>query len=121
VWTAVSEPVRSRPGWAWWPMPIIPVLERLKQEDCEFKGSLGYMMSPCLEKRKQDKNQAKASGGGGSGKCGGMEMNPQLPPSSVATFDNASLCTCVTVRACVRAQAREGYWFTDLSLSALFS
>jgi hypothetical protein len=32
---------------AWWYMPIILVLKRLKQEDCEFKSSLGDIARPC--------------------------------------------------------------------------
>jgi hypothetical protein len=32
----------------WWHTPIISALGRLKQEDCEFEGSLGYMAKPCL-------------------------------------------------------------------------
>jgi hypothetical protein len=27
---------------AWWCMPVIPVLERSKQKDLQFKASLGY-------------------------------------------------------------------------------
>jgi hypothetical protein len=29
----------------WWYMLIIPTLRRLRQEDCEFKASLGYLVS----------------------------------------------------------------------------
>jgi hypothetical protein len=28
---------------AWWYMPVIPALWRLKQQDCKFKVSLGYI------------------------------------------------------------------------------
>jgi hypothetical protein len=33
-------------------MPVIPALERLRQEDHEFKTSLVYVR-PCLEKKKR--------------------------------------------------------------------
>jgi hypothetical protein len=28
--------------------PVIPAVKRLKQEDCEFKASLGYIVSSTL-------------------------------------------------------------------------
>jgi hypothetical protein len=31
-------------------MPVIPTLGRQRQEDCEFKGSLGHIVSCCLKK-----------------------------------------------------------------------
>jgi hypothetical protein len=33
---------------------VIPALERLKQEDGEFKVSLGYTVRSCLQKKKTD-------------------------------------------------------------------
>jgi hypothetical protein len=30
-------------NWAWWHTPVIPALGRLRQEDREFKSSLGYI------------------------------------------------------------------------------
>jgi hypothetical protein len=32
-------------------MPVILALRRLKQEDCKFKVSLGYIVRPYLSKR----------------------------------------------------------------------
>jgi hypothetical protein len=29
-------------SWAWWHTPIIPALGKVRQEDSEFKASLGY-------------------------------------------------------------------------------
>lgn len=36
---------------AWWWMPVIPALEKLRQENREFKGSLSYVMSLGYRKR----------------------------------------------------------------------
>jgi hypothetical protein len=35
-------------------MPVILALGRLKQEDCKFKASLGYIARTCLKIQKQD-------------------------------------------------------------------
>jgi hypothetical protein len=40
---------RARAGWAWWYMPVIPALRRLKQEDLEFEASLFKTVRPCLK------------------------------------------------------------------------
>jgi hypothetical protein len=32
------------------PLPAIPALGRLRQEDCQFKASLGYRVRPYLKK-----------------------------------------------------------------------
>jgi hypothetical protein len=37
-------------SWAWWCMPVIPALGRLKWDDWEFKASLGYIVRLCLKK-----------------------------------------------------------------------
>jgi hypothetical protein len=41
---------------AWLLLSIIPALRRLRQEDCEFKGSLGYRMRHYLKKKKSSFN-----------------------------------------------------------------
>jgi hypothetical protein len=33
----------------WWNTPVIPVLRKLRQEDCEFQASLGYIVKTLLK------------------------------------------------------------------------
>jgi hypothetical protein len=35
-------------SWAWWCTPVTSALERLWQEDLEFKASRGYIARSCL-------------------------------------------------------------------------
>jgi hypothetical protein len=54
-----SLPIRrvfSRP---WRHIPIIPVLGRQRQENCELELSLGYKMRPYLKKPKTKQNKMK--------------------------------------------------------------
>lgn len=45
------ESVLRIPGtqWAWWPMPIIPELRKLRQEDLKLDIRVGYIVKLCRE------------------------------------------------------------------------
>jgi hypothetical protein len=36
----------------WWYIPVIPAIRRLRWENPKFKPSLGYIVRPCLKKKK---------------------------------------------------------------------
>jgi hypothetical protein len=38
---------------AWWCVPVIPVLWKLRKEDLEFQATWGYTVRPCLKTNKQ--------------------------------------------------------------------
>jgi hypothetical protein len=44
----INVDARSR---VWHCTPIIPALRKVRQEDCEFKASLGYTAKPCFKKK----------------------------------------------------------------------
>jgi hypothetical protein len=47
-------------GQVWWCTPTALALGRLRQEDLEFKGSMGYIVRPCLKtKRKKERKIGK--------------------------------------------------------------
>jgi hypothetical protein len=37
-------------GWAWWYMPAVPALRRVRQVDSEFEASLGCIARPVLKR-----------------------------------------------------------------------
>lgn len=44
-----------------WPMPVIPALQRLRQEGCcKFKVSLGYVAKSRLKKAKTKQNKNRS-------------------------------------------------------------
>jgi hypothetical protein len=43
--------------WAWWYIPVIPALRRLRQEDYEYEASLNYIAKFCLKKKKERKHK----------------------------------------------------------------
>lgn len=47
-----KEKARNKNNWIWWHIPLILSLWMMRQEDRNPKSSLGYIMSPCLNKSK---------------------------------------------------------------------
>lgn len=47
---------------ACWLTPVIPALERLRQEDLKLESSLDYIVRPCLQKRTKSKTSKTSTG-----------------------------------------------------------
>jgi hypothetical protein len=43
-------------------VPVIPALRNLRWEDREFKASLGYIATPCLKRKKKEKERVSYLG-----------------------------------------------------------
>jgi hypothetical protein len=60
VFVCLSECIRDTRNpclfeWAWWHIPVIPTLIRLRQEDCcKFSARVGYRMRPYCNRTKQN-------------------------------------------------------------------
>ena len=53
-WGQASLDKISAENWAWWCIPLIPALKRLRQADlCEFEASLVYRMSSRIARATQ--------------------------------------------------------------------
>jgi hypothetical protein len=48
----LDEILKDEVIWGQWYISIIPALRKLRQEDDEFEGSLGYIVRSCQKKRK---------------------------------------------------------------------
>jgi hypothetical protein len=54
--------------------PVFPALGKLRQENCEFQGNLGYTVGPFLKKKKSISKMKKGRKGGElGGKKGGKK------------------------------------------------
>jgi hypothetical protein len=51
--------LRMAQSWAPWLKPVIPAQERLKEEDGEFKASLGYIARSSFQKKKNKRMAPK--------------------------------------------------------------
>lgn len=51
------RPCPFNKGWAWGPWT--PVLRRKRQDGCETKANLGYMVRPLLKNRTEQNNSSK--------------------------------------------------------------
>jgi hypothetical protein len=54
IWLDLIRVIRNNTaGQAWWYIPVILALGRLRQKDHKFKTGLGHRVRPCLKKQKQ--------------------------------------------------------------------
>jgi hypothetical protein len=51
--------IKKQQGWAWWYIPVIPVLGKLRQ-DCKFETMFVYIAKPCPIKRKKKRKERKS-------------------------------------------------------------
>jgi hypothetical protein len=55
--------IRTLTNWAWWRMPKIPALGKLRQKDHEFETSLRYMVIPQLKQTNKNRGRRIEVGG----------------------------------------------------------
>jgi hypothetical protein len=52
-WTLSKAAIKIANVCWWWYLAVIPALGRLRQKDCEFKASLGYIVRSCPKTKKK--------------------------------------------------------------------